>query len=201
MPGHFTDFINLFHSTTILFKGKNFNRFSPPAGSNKQFHHSFFNCIGICIECKDTIGLFINHFIFFFKFCDTSACNIQHNHSIGFDSSGTNGLLQGSHCNSWRPVRYRSLQCVRTRTIPSIASSFDMANISPPVSVSSVEQSSFQRIRRFTVESTLAHYSSACLRATVTSTGKRARDPAFQASYIGVNGIFCDTINFIRLFP
>ena len=100
MPGHFTDFINLFHSTTILFKGKNFNRFSPPAGSNKQFHHSFFNCIGICIECKDTIGLFINHFIFFFKFCDTSACNIQHNHSIGFDSSGTNGLLQGSHCNS-----------------------------------------------------------------------------------------------------
>ena len=135
MPGHFTDFINLFHSTTILFKGKNFNRFSPPAGSNKQFHHSFFNCIGICIECKDTIGLFINHFIFFFKFCDTSACNIQHNHSIGFDSSGTNGLLQGSHCNSCG--RFDIDPSVRSnKTIPSIASSFDMANISPPVSVS-----------------------------------------------------------------
>lgn len=134
MPGHFTDFINLFHSTTILFKGKNFNRFSPPAGSNKQFHHSFFNCIGICIECKDTIGLFINHFIFFFKFCDTSACNIQHNHSIGFDSSGTNGLLQGSTAT---PAAVRYVPSVRSnKTIPSIACSIDMANISPPVSVS-----------------------------------------------------------------
>ena len=134
MPGHFTDFINLFHSTTILFKGKNFNRFSPPAGSNKQFHHSFFNCIGICIECKDTIGLFINHFIFFFKFCDTSACNIQHNHSIGFDSSGTNGFREATATPAAGSI---SIPSVRSnKTIPSIASSFDMANISPPVSVS-----------------------------------------------------------------
>lgn len=134
MPGHFTDFINLFHSTTILFKGKNFNRFSPPAGSNKQFHHSFFNCIGICIECKDTIGLFINHFIFFFKFCDTSACNIQHNHSIGFDSSGTMACFR-EHCNSWRRIRYRPFSAFeQDHTFHRLF--FDMANISPPVSVS-----------------------------------------------------------------